>query len=470
LSTPEHTDRDAETPGSPAPARNANGARARRGSDTRQRQALVVDDDPVLRLTIGRFVEKLGFSARLCADGASAVEAVRNDPPDVVLLDAAMPEMDGFSACAAIRDLPMGAKLPIIMITTYDDDVSVDRAFAVGANEYITKPVHWAVLRHRVDQLVRATRAEQALRDDHAFLQSLVNAIPDATIVCNSEGIVEWANKAASVACGFCSATAGQRLRFRDDVCDADDGRLAGDTLVADLSASLITAGHSTQRLLMQALTDVSTLYAELHARPLLGAHGVSRGMILRLQDVTERELERRRLHSEVTRFDELAHHDPLTGLANRRLFLRRLAEALEAAQGNDAVVAVLFLDLDGFKQVNDSLGHEVGDLVLRVVASRLRAGVRHTDTVARFGGDEFAVILRDCGNAGVVRRVGDELLQAVAAPMPRDQSRMDVTASIGAALYPTHAQSVSELMRLADAAMYQVKSTGKGALQLYQG
>jgi diguanylate cyclase (GGDEF)-like protein len=292
-----------------------------------------------------------------------------------------------------------------------------------------------------------------------------VDAVPDPTLVCNADGIVEWSNTAALLACQFCDARAGRPLRFRDGVRDADAAHLTGAALLADLSARLVQAGQSVQRLLAREPDARSTLYAELHARPLLGAVGVSRGMILRLQDVTERELERRRLTSEVSRFDQLAHHDALTGLANRRLFQRRLDEALAGLRDSDNVTAVLFLDLDGFKRINDSLGHEVGDLVLRTIATRLRSGVRQTDTVARFGGDEFAVILRDCGNIGVVRRIGNELLASVAAPLPRNMSRLDVGASIGIALAPEHAATASELLRLADAAMYQAKTSGKGRL-----
>ncbi len=466
MSTPN----DPRDSGSDArPDSGADRPRSRRGgSPGGQPVALVVDDDKVLRLSIGRFIEKLGFTTRLCADGREALDTLRGEQPHIVLLDAAMPEMDGFAACAAMRKLPAGAKVPIIMITGYDDEASVDRAFAAGASEYITKPVHWAVLRHRVHHLVTAAQAEQTLRDDRAFLQSLVDAVPDPTLVCDADGLLAWANKAALFACRFCDATPGQPLRLHEDVCDAASEQLAGDALLAELAHSLVAAGHSEQRLLTRAPDDASPLFAELHARPLLGALGASRGMILRLQDVTERELERRRLNDAVTRFDQLAHHDPLTGLANRRLFLQRLDEALGAAHTASDMLAVLFLDLDGFKGINDNLGHEVGDLVLRTIAGRLRAQVRHSDTVARFGGDEFAVLLRNCREPGVVRRIGTELLTAVATPLPRNLSQLDVGASIGAALYPEHADTAAELMRLADAAMYAAKTAGKGALRFH--
>lgn len=441
--------------------------RGHRGDEKRP-MALVVDDDKVLRLTIGHFVEKLGFATRLCENGREAVDVMRTQSVDIVLLDAAMPEMDGFDACAAMRALPLGQRVPIIMITGFDDPASVDRAYEVGASEYVTKPVHWAVLRHRVHQLVAAARAEQTLRDDRAFLQSLVDAIPDPTLVCNAEGVVEWANKAALLACRICEAPVGETLRFRRDVRDADGGEATGESILQSLATTLITAGRSEQHLLAYEPADEPPLFAELHARPLRGAHGISRGMILRLQDVTERELEGRRLRSQVSQFDQLAHHDALTGLANRRLFQQRLDEAIGAARVANTIVAVLFLDLDGFKQINDTLGHEIGDLVLKTTALRLREQVRRTDTVARFGGDEFAIILRDCHDVAVARRIGADLLTAVAAPLSSGSSELSVRTSIGAALYPEHANAVAELLRLADKAMYAVKSAGKGALRFH--
>jgi CheY-like chemotaxis protein len=204
----------------------------------------------VLRLTIARFMEKLGFATRLCADGRAGVDALRGDAlrgdaADIVLLDAAMPGMDGFAACAAMRALPAGARVPIIMISGFNDEASADRAFAVGASEYITKPVHWAVLRHRVRQLVAAAAAEQTLLDDRAFLQSPVDAIPDPTLVCDADGVVAWANKAALSACQLCDVALGRALPLHDDVCDAESEQIAGNALVRDPAQALITAGRS---------------------------------------------------------------------------------------------------------------------------------------------------------------------------------------------------------------------------------
>ena len=160
-------------------------------------RALVVDDDAVLRTALQQFIARLGFEVQCARQWPDRVDLFQTQGSDIVLLDAAMPVMNGFSACEAIRALPEGRHVPIIIITIYEDEDSVDRAFASGATEYVTKPIHWAVLRNRVRQLVEAADAERRLRQDYAFFQSLVDAIPDPTLVCDRGGVVRWINENA---------------------------------------------------------------------------------------------------------------------------------------------------------------------------------------------------------------------------------------------------------------------------------
>ncbi len=159
-----------------------------------------------------------------------------------------------------------------------------------------------------------------------------------------------------------------------------------------------------------------------------------------------------------------LANHDPLTGLPSLRLCKDRLERALAEARRNGRLVAVMFLDLDGFKQVNDRYGHEAGDEVLKITAGRVRGEVRETDTVARIGGDEFLVILSDLPDLSIVQRVAGSLLQQVAQSIRLDGAEVHVGTSIGVAIYPEDARDSEELIRVADQAMYAVKQAGKNA------
>jgi diguanylate cyclase (GGDEF)-like protein len=157
-----------------------------------------------------------------------------------------------------------------------------------------------------------------------------------------------------------------------------------------------------------------------------------------------------------------MANHDPLTGLPNRALFHEKLKEAIEWANQNDRVIALLFIDLDGFKQVNDTLGHSVGDQLLKSVAKRLVSCLRASDTVARLGGDEFTVILPGSLRLPEVERVAAKVLQTLAQPFAFGGHPVSVSGSIGISLYPDPCNTLEDLIEQADAAMYRAKQSGK--------
>ncbi|MHC5350891.1 bifunctional diguanylate cyclase/phosphodiesterase [Metapseudomonas furukawaii] len=167
-------------------------------------------------------------------------------------------------------------------------------------------------------------------------------------------------------------------------------------------------------------------------------------------------------------RLDYQAHHDPLTGLPNRLLFESRLQLALADATSDHHHGAVLFIDLDRFKHINDSLGHPVGDLLLKGIASRLKEHLRDIDTVARLGGDEFIILLPGLHNAGDAQAVANKLLACFEAPFPAGQHEFFMSASIGISLFPEHGQDVATLVKNADAAMYRAKARGRNRIDLY--
>jgi diguanylate cyclase (GGDEF)-like protein len=429
----------------------------------RRYRALVVDDDGVLRTAMRQFIMRLGFEVESADNGQRALDLFKAQRADIVLLDAAMPVMNGFAACGAIRALPTGRYVPIIMITIYEDEESVDLAFRSGATEYVTKPIHWAVLRNRVHQLVAAADAECRLREDRAFFQSLVDAIPDPTLVCDREGVVRWMNQDAKRFPMIARAAVDAPLRFAAGVIESAANAVPDDphAIVTRIRA-WVAACDTPLDLLLQRMDSVDgDRYAEAHARALCGPDGTNFGLILRLHDVTARELEGRRLRGQVNHFDELAHRDSLTGLANRLLFEEHLSRAIAEADRSGEHLAVLFVDLDGFKAINDTYGHAAGDRVLCQVATRLRHGVRRPDTVARLGGDEFAVLVRDIGSSGTLE-LGERLLAAICAPIALADGPASIGASIGVSLFPEHGPDGATLLHRADKAMYAVKSRGK--------
>ena len=194
--------------------------------------------------------------------------------------------------------------------------------------------------------------------------------------------------------------------------------------------------------------------------RPYVDDTGEISGVIALVRDITERKAAEQQIEYQ-------AYHDALTGLANRRLFQEHLSLALALAQRRENIVAVLFLDLDHFKVINDSLGHSIGDALLQHVAGRLKNAVREGDTVARVGGDEFTIVLQELKNAQEAAIVAQKVLRTIAAPMDISGHRLYITTSIGITLFPNDGEDAETLLKNADAAMYRAKSEGRNNYQM---
>ena len=182
----------------------------------------------------------------------------------------------------------------------------------------------------------------------------------------------------------------------------------------------------------------------------------------IRIYNMLEVRLLYKQLEDYSRALESLALHDGLTGLPNRRLLMDRLSFAISHARRNKSTMAVMYLDLDGFKQVNDTLGHDVGDTLLRMVADRLVATVRQEDMVARMGGDEFVIGLWELSHADGAGKLASKVIQAVSQPYSIQGHSVSITASIGVGIYPTHGDEVETLMKSADLALYEAKRTGK--------
>ena len=284
---------------------------------------LVVDDDRSTRSALRHALYRSGFRVEEAGDGCEVLDWLEGNQADAILMDALMPVMDGFDACAALKRHPRWKDIPILMITALEDRQSIERAFEAGASDFIPKPIHLSVVNQRVRRVIDATRAERHVR--------------------------------------------------------------------------------------------------------------------------------------------QLAYNDTLTGLPNRLLFMEFLGRAIERTTAHNGMLAVLFLDLDRFKFINDTLGHEAGDQLLATMAQRIKGCVRTDDCVARLGGDEFTVLLDELPNAAVAASVAQNICRTVSAPMTVAGQEVVVTASIGISLYPEDGPDISRLLRHADTAMYRAKHSGSG-------
>lgn len=292
------------------------------GAEAAERaRVLIVDDDAGTRFVLRSILANDGYRIEEAEGAGQALAVCERRMPDLVLLDAHMPETDGFTACTWIRGLNAGEHLPVLVITALDDEPTIERIFGAGATDYIPKPLNCAVLRKRVAGLLAANRAEERVR--------------------------------------------------------------------------------------------------------------------------------------------RLAFHDPLTGLPNRMLLHERLIALLARGPIDTCAHAVLFLDLDRFKLVNDTLGHETGDLLLKAVAERITGCVRACDLVARLGGDEFTIILERIATPEVAAAVARKIVEVLSHPFVFLGQEVYVGASVGIALYPNDGLDIGTLLKHADMAMYRAKEDG---------
>ena len=284
---------------------------------------LIVDDDRGSRFALRETLVGEGYEVVEATNGQEAIQICRQNPPELVILDAVMPVMDGFQSCEVIRTFPECATIPILIVTALHDEASVDRAFVAGATDYISKPINYVVLRRRIEHMLQVHSAEQ--------------------------------------------------------------------------------------------------------------------------------------------RVQQLAYVDSLTGRPNRTRFNEHMESLLTDTTRSDKQFALLFLDLDNFKLVNDTLGHEAGDLLLKYVAERLSGCVRKGDLVARFGGDEFCIVLDSVRSYEMVRNITEKIHEHLKRPFVFLGREMLLSTSIGIAVYPEHGHDAISMLKAADMAMYDAKKSRRG-------
>lgn len=304
--------------------------------------------------------------------------------------------------------------------------------------------------------------AEEALRESQQRLQRVVETAADAITITDASGQIIFANEAAAATFGMARDEI-ESLTIDDPVWklmnmegEPIDGSKLPFHRVKSTGATIYEVEHTMER------PDGRRIVVSVNAAPLLDMRGMFSGMVASFTDVTARRALQDRLTYQ-------AFHDPLTGLANRSLLRDRLQHALTRYERQDGDISLLFIDLDNFKYINDSLGHAVGDELLVTVAERLRLSLRAGDTAARFGGDEFVVLLESVENSRYTIMVAERLLEILQEPFLIEGREVFTTPSIGIAHASGNQQMADELLRHADAAMYEAKRRGKARYEVFQ-
>jgi diguanylate cyclase (GGDEF)-like protein/PAS domain S-box-containing protein len=418
---------------------------------------LIVDDNEMNRDMLARRLERKGYVVRVAEGAQSLLERIQEEPVDLVLLDVEMPGISGLDALQTLRGRYSPIELPIIMVTAKDQSEDIVKALDLGANDYLTKPIDFPVALARVRTQASHKRAEEALRESEERYALAARGANDGLWDWNLLDNVIYFSPRWKIMLGYEEAEIGNRPEeWLDRIHVADRERVKDE--IGAHQRGLTPHFESENRVQHK---DGSFRWMLSRGMAIHDASGKASRMAGSQTDITGGKVA-----------------DALTGLPNRLLFIDRLIRLIEHTKRHkDYLFAVLFLDLDGFKIINDSLGHVIGDQLLVGVANRLEKCLRVSDTVtrieklftlARLGGDEFTILLDQVKDSNDVTLVAERLMNAMAVPFSLDGKKIFTSVSIGIALSSIGYDNPEDILRDADTAMYRAKSLGKARYEVF--
>ncbi len=430
---------------------------------------LVIDDDATARALMRATLRKAGFEVTLAEGGEAGIRTFLGGAFDMVMLDVDMPGMSGHEVCRTLR-AAADPLLPIVMVTGMDDVASVEHSYQSGATDFIAKPINWALLGHRVKYLLRGQQSLQALRIADARTSAILRAIPDLLFELDSDGrYIDYHSPRSDLLHSPAENFIGRTVA---EVMPPEVARLCMSALQVAAEKGSATGTQFELRL------PHGKFWFELSVSRKDNAPGDRPSFIVLSRDITERKEAEQKIA-------RLAFFDGLTGLPNRLSFVERVDREIRRAKRAGEKLGVLFMDLDGFKAINDTMGHSAGDLALQWAAERLRQGVRPADMVsrstsawgglpgaevelARLGGDEFTALIIDVKRPQDALVVAHRILNVMRRPFILQDREVILTASVGIAMYPQDGEDAATLLKHADTAMYLAKDVGRDNCQFY--
>lgn len=419
---------------------------------------LVVDDDLVTRLTLTKILQKSGYNVVQAENGQQGFKLFCEDEPALILMDVMMPVMDGYAATQAIRNYETGQSTPIIMLTALEDMEAVEQAFDAGATDFITKPINWALLGQRLKYALKAAKTEEELRASQVHLNYALRLA--------KLGYWEWdvvknainGSHSAFELMGVPSQTDMPIETFISMVAPKDMPLLQQSISNAQRGENHIQVSfrvsHPNQSLLHIDCLGDATYDANGNLTKITGS----------AQDIS-------RLHKAESLIDYQANHDSLTDLSNRSYFTKKLESlvANKPANSGKSISATVVLDIDRFKAINDNLGQNNGDLLLKTVALRLKKITREDDFVARLGSDEFAILINNAQNLAELNLSLNRIFNDLSRPYLIGDQELFITFSLGVAVVDQDGHTANHLLANANVARAQAKGMGGNQFSLYQ-
>lgn len=495
----------------------------------RQATILIVDDEPKNRSLLEVLLKPEGYLTVTANSGEEALAIVAEKPPDLILLDVMMPGLDGHDVAAKLKSNPATRNLPIIMLSALGDRGSKLAGLNAGAEDFLTKPIDRVELWVRVRNLLRLKECNDVLAEQNQLLEQAVRGRnEEITERKRAETQIIRLNRLYGIVSGINAAIVRTRNRqelfteachiavehgqFRMAWIGSVDSKGTGLSPLAwsgfdegyfdkitqairnNKADTLVLAVRALQEKTPVVCNDIDSDpqfahwridalqrgYRSMGAFPLMGDSQPVGLFVLYAPELNFFDVEEIKLLTELTanisyaleylkkeeKLNYLAYHDVLTGLPGRTLFHDRLVQAVTNAHRHGDKLGVLFIDLDHFKNINDSLGHYVGDMLLKQVAALFTACMREDDTVARLGGDEFVVILASMASEDEAWMVSQKILKLMTEPFTIEAHELFVTCSIGIALYPKDGDDAKTLLQSADGALYLAKNKGRNNAQ----
>lgn len=438
---------------------------------SQQPAILVVDDQQSNLVAMEAIFDGEPVDLVKAASGQEALRLLLQREFALVLLDVQMPDLDGFEVAEIMRSNARTENVPIIFLTAISKEQRyIFRGYETGAVDYLFKPIDPVILRSKVRVFLDLDRKTRSLRESLRLLQQerdhnqmLLRSLGEGLLGITQSGNVFYANPAAEQMLGRpLHELIGSRLT--DIFMLFDESGDQAEWPLTDL-LNACARGETLQRDDLFLRRDAEEIAIEITANPLQPnpEGSMPPGVVVVFRDVSSR----RHREQALVRKSQL---DSLTGLYNRAEFELLLRSRIAEVNRNKSSVAVLYVDLDRFKAINDTCGHHVGDEVLKAAAKRLRDSGRETDLVARLGGDEFVMVLESREPRRAASLVSGKILQAFARVSDIEGSKIQVGSSIGIAIYPDDSTDPDELVKCADKAMYQAKASGRSNYRFYRG
>ena len=393
----------------------------------------------------------------IAENGKKGYEKYLKYRPDIVLTDYKLSETNGLEMIKNIRKVDK--KVPIVLITRYNDNILLSKAIEYKVSAYLSKPINYALLLDTISKEFKSILKDKKLDDRNRLMQAILEEFPQKIMVVDNNGNILFSSNAIKKD-QFWKEKSFQKCY---EVIHGGNTSCKAKGLSCDNQKAAIT-GKPQETIHEYHNLNNKKIYLSIKTIPIADRENKIYAFLKIVEDKTEEIIKQ-------TRLMQLANYDSLTGLPNRILLLDRLKQAILRSKRNNFSFAIMFIDLDGFKDINDIYGHENGDKLLKMVANRIKQSVRKADTVARYGGDEFIVILEDIQNKNIIESTAKNILTGLDKEFTlSNHIKVHISCSIGIELVNPAKDNITEytIIKNADEAMYEVKKNSKNGYKFY--